>query len=118
MASRLNDENEDVEEGKGADMAKNPMEELAALEARFAMRETKHDASIEELRKDIADLKVQIGDLVGLLDALKNVFKFIKMLEGLFIFTAKMGGAIGIIYATWKFGLQELAVKVKSMGGN
>lgn len=95
----------------------SPMEKLAELEARMALKESGQDATIATLQKEIHDLKEKIAELIVLLEAFKSFGKLAGMLERFAIFVGKMSLWIGGLYALYKFGLAEIAREIRGMKG-
>lgn len=94
-----------------------PMEKLAELEARAALKDSHQDAKIEGLQKELHELKDKIGELIILLETIKSFVKIVGYAEKFFVFMGKVTIWIGGIYAVYKFGLTELAQKVREAGG-
>lgn len=112
MAFQLSNEDEERD-----DHMPESFKKIAELEAQIITDRQRSTVAQEELRKDIKDLKEKIEDLVVLLDTLRTMGKLAKYIEAFFLFVGKASIAVGIIYALYKFGLAELAEKVKSAGG-
>lgn len=92
-------------------------EKLLAIEAKIQEEKRLNQAAVEELRKDIKDVLEKITELIPLLETAKSISILAKATEKVFIWLAKVSAGAAIIYGAYKFGLSELADKVKPLVG-
>lgn len=94
---------------------KDPLLEIIAIEAKIKAREDAHASDVSVLKKDIEELQKTMAELKELLVFAKNTIKLVGYIEKVIIFCLKVSSFIGIFYAVYRFGLTELAEKIKGM---
>ena len=93
----------------------NSFEKIAALEAQIIVQRAQSEAEIKAFKDKFATLEVKIDMLLELLATLQTMGKVANFLEKFIVFFGKLGIAIGFMYTVYKFGLTELADKVKGI---
>lgn len=99
------------------DDARNPFEEILELEARIKEQEVSHGAEVIALRKELAEVKDQIKDLIELIIAIKGFVKAIGYMEKFVLYVAKVSAYGAAMYAVYRFGVLELWNNLRSAGG-
>lgn len=95
---------------------RDPFAEILALEARIKDAEVAQSLDIAALRKELKEVKEQITELIELITAVKGFVKFIGYVEKMLAFLTKWAAIVGATYAAYKFGIMEIAEKVKQAG--
>ena len=74
-------------------------------------------AEVRELRALIATHTERINELIEVLhmmNAVKGAIRFFDAVERIAVFLAKFVGAVGILWATWKFLIKEALAQAAS----
>lgn len=97
----------------------NSFEKIVYLESQIAIHKSAHDADMKSFKDKIDGLEKKIDILLELLNTLQTLGKLASFFQKTVVFMSKVAIASGALYALYKFGLTELAEKVKlaSMGG-
>ena len=100
-------------------MTRTPFEQIAHLEAEIMVQRLQREADAREFKdfKVKMDLLTEkIDSLIVILDALKTMGKFADWTQKAVIWCGKVGIALGFVYSVYRFGLLEIAQRVKDIG--
>lgn len=94
---------------------KNSFEKVVELETQITLQKAQQAADAKEFREKISSLTEKIDELLVLLETLKTLGKLASYAEKVGTFLFKFSAMAGTMYAIYKFGIMEIAEKVKGV---
>jgi len=109
MVSQLNEKSE------GDRDKADSFQKIVELETQITIQKAQQVADAKEFREKIEVLSGKIDELLVLLDTLKTLGKLASYVEKTGVFLFKFSAMAGTMYAIYKFGLTELAEKIRGV---